>query len=239
MSVTKNSRIEFLVRTPGKKKLRELRLFYPSNFPADNLQARFNALLKAAKSGAIKQGVIATGLLPFVLAFDVLTFVTGPFEINAVWAASSWTGAARATAITNGVTSSTIALAFVPDARLDPLSYRLDEVCWNRAPRGLVPAPRHRAAADTAKSDLKVDADSKRAGEPGPGPSTPPAAIAPPVVIVAKRGGELAALVLEVLKEQLGGDLSGVETDRRLVAKDLEKMLDKGAKEWVAALKAS
>ena len=164
------------------------------------------------------------------------------FEINAVWAASSWTGAARATAITNGVTSSTIPLAFVPDARLDPVSYRLHEVCWNRAPRGLVPTPRHKAAAapapDTAKSDLEVDTDGKRAGEPGPGPSTPPAAVAPPVV-VAKRGGELAALVLDVLKEQLGGDLSGVETDRRLVAEDLEKMLDKGAKEWVAALKAS
>ncbi|ETW79432.1 hypothetical protein HETIRDRAFT_322254 [Heterobasidion irregulare TC 32-1] len=237
MSVTKNSRIELFVRTPGKKKLRELRLFYPSNFPTDNLQARFNALLKAAKSGAIKQGVIATGLLPFVLAFDVLTFVTGPFETNAVWAASSWTGAARATAITNGVTSSTIPPAFVPDARLDPVSYRLQEVCWNRAPRGLVPTPRHRAAAaaDTAKGNLEVDADSKRAGEPGPGPSTP----APAVVVVAKRGGELAALVLELLGEQLGGDLSGVETDRRLVAEDLEKMLDKGAKEWVKALRAS
>jgi len=199
MSATRNSRIEFLVRTPGKKQLREIRIFFPASCPSEDMKERFNLLIKSAKSGAIKNGVIATGMLPFVLAFDVLTFVTGPFEINAVWAASSWTGAARASAIANGVTSSKIPLSFVPSDALDTFSYRLHEICWAKAKPGLIPKPKWQG-------------------------DTPP-----------KRGAELSASILSILKDQLG-DLNGIEVDKRLISEDLEHVMEKGAKEFLKTL---
>jgi len=141
MSATKNSRIEFLVRTPNKKKLKELRFVYPSSWSADHVREEFTQLVKSAKKGAIMNGVIATSIAPFALAFDCLTFVPGPFEITAVWSASSWTGAARATGIANRITSSELPISFSPDPHLDLLRFRMHELCYQRVRGGTVSPP--------------------------------------------------------------------------------------------------
>ncbi|EPQ56935.1 hypothetical protein GLOTRDRAFT_115070 [Gloeophyllum trabeum ATCC 11539] len=142
MAATKNSRIEFLVRTPNKKKLKELRMIYPASYSAADIKDLFTDMIKKAKAGAIRNGIVSTAMLPFVLAFDVFTFISGPFEINAVWAASSWTGAAQASAISSRVTSSELPLSFASDARLNVLAYRLHEICWRKARAGAVEKPR-------------------------------------------------------------------------------------------------
>lgn len=71
MSLTKNSGIEFLVRTPKKEKLGEIRLLFPSAYPQDSLKEDFNKLIHQTKKGARKSSVIATAMTPFALAFDV------------------------------------------------------------------------------------------------------------------------------------------------------------------------
>ncbi|KDQ57394.1 hypothetical protein JAAARDRAFT_206947 [Jaapia argillacea MUCL 33604] len=148
MSATKNSKIEFLVRTPNKSKLKELRIIYPASYTSENIKEMFVDTIKKAKSGAIRNGVISTAMLPFVLTFDVLTFITGPFEINAVWAASSWTGAARASAISSRITSSELPITLTPDEKLDVVAYRLHEICWRKVsarvarPRSVIEVPR-------------------------------------------------------------------------------------------------
>lgn len=71
MSMTKSSGIEFLTRTPSKKKLIEIRLMYPAAYPSDSLKEDFNKLIKQTKKGARKGSIIATTLAPFALAFDV------------------------------------------------------------------------------------------------------------------------------------------------------------------------
>ncbi|KZT03752.1 uncharacterized protein LAESUDRAFT_728775 [Laetiporus sulphureus 93-53] len=141
MSATKNSRIEFLVRTPNKKKLKELRFVYPSSWAATDVQKQFTDLVKSAKKGAIMNGVISTCLAPVALAFDTLTFIPGPFEITAVWSASSWKGAARATGIANRITSDQLPISFSPNNSLEALKFRLHELCWRKVKAGTVASP--------------------------------------------------------------------------------------------------
>jgi len=69
--MTKNSGIEFLTRTPNKKKLKEIRLLFPDSYPAEKLKEDFNTLIKQTKKGARKSSLIATTLAPFALVFDV------------------------------------------------------------------------------------------------------------------------------------------------------------------------
>ena len=86
--MTKTSGIDFLTRTPNKKKLKEvrttlrirsestqyapqIRLMYPSDYPADQLKEDFNKLILQTKAGARKSSIIATTLVPFALVFDV------------------------------------------------------------------------------------------------------------------------------------------------------------------------
>ncbi|PCH35369.1 hypothetical protein WOLCODRAFT_139869 [Wolfiporia cocos MD-104 SS10] len=206
MSATKNSRIEFLVRTPNKKKLKELRFVYPSSMPAEHVQQQFTELVKSAKKGAIMNGVIATSLAPFALAFDTLTFIPGPFEITAVWSASSWTGAARAAGIANRITSrdGALPLSFTPDTRaLELLAFRMHEICARKARPGTVAQP-HLGGA--------------------PGENARP-----------MRGPELAGAALDVFRAY-GEDMDDVETDRMRVAEDLERCMKKAAKEWAKAV---
>lgn len=67
----------------------------------------------------------------------------GPFEINAVLAVASWQGAARASAISNGVANNKVTCSFVPDERIDHFALRLHELCWeNRKPNTPMEAPR-------------------------------------------------------------------------------------------------
>ncbi|KAH9833281.1 uncharacterized protein C8Q71DRAFT_774876 [Rhodofomes roseus] len=209
MSATKNSRIEFLIRTPNKKKLKELRFLYPKSWPAENVRQEFTELVKAAKKGAIMNGVISTCLAPFALAFDTLTFIPGPFEITAVWSASSWTGAARATGIANRVTSSSLPINFAPVPELDVLRTRMHEMCWAVAPRGAIPPP-------------------------GQGTGGAPL-VAGEHVAGIKRGPELAGAALEVFRAH-GEDMSDLQTDRTIVAEDLERCMKKAVKEWVKAI---
>lgn len=161
-------------------------------------------------------GIIATSMAPFALAFDTLTFIPGvrslflararvtsltslqPFEITAVWSASSWTGAARATGIANRVTSSSLPIAFIPDPALDMLRFRVHELCYRYVRPGTLGPPQWNGA------------------EGGP----------------VKRGPDLAGLVLEALRAH-GEDMDDLETDRRIVAEDMERCLKKAAKEWV------
>ena len=71
MSMTKNSGIEFLVRTPKEEKLGEIRILYPDSYAQESLKEDFTKLIKQTKKGARKSSVIATALTPFALAFDV------------------------------------------------------------------------------------------------------------------------------------------------------------------------
>ena len=50
-------------------------------------------------------------------------------------------------------------------------------------------------------------------------------------------GPELADIVLELLREEVGEDLSAYDTDRTRLANDIEGMLQKAAKEWVKTAK--
>ena len=52
-----------------------------------------------------------------------------------------------------------------------------------------------------------------------------------------KRSTELAGLILEMLHEQLGEDLSSYDTDRTRIAEDIEDILEKAAKEYAKAVK--
>ena len=52
------------------------------------------------------------------------------------------------------------------------------------------------------------------------------------------RGPQMASIVLDVLKEQLNGDLSAYDTDRSRLAEDMDNILQKAAKEWAKAAKA-
>ena len=54
-----------------------------------------------------------------------------------------------------------------------------------------------------------------------------------------KRGAELANVLLECLKGQLGDELgdADVELDRRRLGKDIEGILAKAAKEWAKTIK--
>lgn len=200
MSATKNSGIEFLVRTPKKDNFKELRIFYPSSYPPENMQSDFRALLKSLKRGARRNSIIATALMPFALAFDTLTFIPGPFEITTVWAATSWTGSARATSIANGVNSEKVPIILVSTASMSALTFRLHELCWHQRPDAVAPALTH---------------------------ETP------------KRGAELANVLLECLKGQLGEELgdADVERDRRRLGADIEAILTKAAKEWGKSIK--
>jgi len=139
MSATKNSGIEFLVRTPKKDKFTELRIFYPSDYPTENMQNDFTALLKHLKRGARKNSIISTALVPFALAFDTLTFIPGPFEITTVWAASSWTGSARASSIANGLNSQKVPIVLVSTASMSALTFRLHELCWHERVDAVAP----------------------------------------------------------------------------------------------------
>jgi hypothetical protein len=195
MSATKNSGIEFLVRTPKKDRFKELRIFYPSGYPPENMQSDFTALIKHLKRGARKNSIIATTLMPFALAFDTITFIPGPFEITTVWAASSWTGTARATSIANGLNSQKVPIILVSTTLISALTFRLHELCWHQRPDAVAPASMQ---------------------------ETP------------KRGAELAGVLLDCLKGQLGEELENVdvERDRRRLGSDVESILAKAAKEW-------
>ncbi|KAK4705809.1 hypothetical protein P7C70_g392, partial [Phenoliferia sp. Uapishka_3] len=201
MSWTKNSRVEFLVRTPGASDLKELRIVYPASMPAHDLQENFTAVLKATKAAAIRNGIIATAILPFVFVIEV-TFIPGPFEVNAVFAVASWTGASRAASIANGVASNKVSVAFVPDELLDHLSYRVHQLCWENRKIG-TPMEQPRWTGEH-----------------------------PPM-----QGIEMAALVLAMINRhlELGADLE-YDRDLERVSEDLEQVLLKGAKEWLAVI---
>ena len=47
-----------------------------------------------------------------------------------------------------------------------------------------------------------------------------------------QRGPELANIILQLLQEQLGQDLSAYDTDKSRLAEDIEDILQKAAKEW-------
>lgn len=51
-----------------------------------------------------------------------------------------------------------------------------------------------------------------------------------------KRGAELAQIVIDALREQLGETLKNIEVDKHRVAEDIESMLEKSAKEYVKAI---
>ncbi|KAH9919861.1 uncharacterized protein B0H18DRAFT_1026507 [Fomitopsis serialis] len=201
MSATKNSRIEALA------------FFAPTtllnSWPAENVRQEFTELVKSAKKGAIMNGVISTCLAPFALAFDTLTFIPGPFEITAVWSASSWTGAARATGIANRITSSSLPINFTTDPTLDVLRTRMHEMCWAVAPRGAIPPP------GQGSGGVPLSAGEHAAG--------------------IKRGPELAGVVLASFRAH-GEDMSDVQTDRMVVAEDLERCMKKAVKEWAKAI---
>ncbi|KAH8915166.1 hypothetical protein BT69DRAFT_1325530 [Atractiella rhizophila] len=130
VDATKNSRIEFLNRAPATSKIKELRVIYPASFPVEDIQEKFTTMLKTTKSAAIRNGVIATALLPFVFVIDTVTFLPGPFEISAIWCAASWRGASRASSMSNAVSNATIRSKFTPTPLLDSFAFRLHEHCW-------------------------------------------------------------------------------------------------------------
>ncbi|KAH7099840.1 hypothetical protein BKA62DRAFT_708978 [Auriculariales sp. MPI-PUGE-AT-0066] len=131
MSYTKSSKIEFLGRTHAQ--MEELRVIYPASFPAHNIQEMFTKMIAAVKAAAMRNAVISTAVLPVVFVFDTLTFIPGPFEINAVFAAASWTGAARASSITNGIVGGKLPVNFESDDRLDSLVHRLHIIAREEA----------------------------------------------------------------------------------------------------------
>lgn len=122
--------------------------------PAEDLQSKFTTLLKAVRAAAIRNGVISTAILPLVFVFDTLTFIrqyfylialmkdtavlisllaAGPFEVNTAWAVASWTGAARASSITNSLTNESVPISFHSSPLLDSLAFRLAELCKAKA----------------------------------------------------------------------------------------------------------
>ena len=66
----------------------------------------------------------------------------GSFEICCVWSASSWTGSARASGIASGITSDRVTLGFNPNQMLYALQFRVHELAWHKAKKGLIPTPR-------------------------------------------------------------------------------------------------
>lgn len=64
--------------------------------------------------------------------------------------------------------------------------------------------------------------------------------IAPPHWIgtgAPKRGPQLASIILELLHQELGEDLSDVLVDKTRLAEDIEMVLEKAAKEWAKLAK--
>ncbi|TFK53719.1 hypothetical protein OE88DRAFT_1655976 [Heliocybe sulcata] len=52
-------------------------MIYPASYSPDDIKELFTDMIKKARSGAIRNGIISTAMLPFVLAFDVFTFISG------------------------------------------------------------------------------------------------------------------------------------------------------------------
>lgn len=80
MDATKNSKIEFLIRTPEKKSLKELRILFPSQYSNEQLKADFTKFVQATKKGAIRNSALATAAVPFALVFDTVTF-SRPYSV--------------------------------------------------------------------------------------------------------------------------------------------------------------
>lgn len=138
---------------PKKVELSEMVLMYPSSLSGspESVREEFVHSLLRTKSKAQRDAVIATGLLPFAFAIDVLATVIWPFggllEIDGVWAYSSIRGAKIARSATkrlapggNGATQShgdvdegdeddRLHLSFVPSSRLDVLQHYLAYRC--------------------------------------------------------------------------------------------------------------
>lgn len=53
--------------------------------------------------------------------------------LRTAWAVASWTGAARASSITNSLTNETVPISFHPTPLLDSLQFRLAELCKSQA----------------------------------------------------------------------------------------------------------
>lgn len=125
-------------------------------------------------------------------------------QINAVFAVSSWTSAARSSAISNGVNSGKVSVSFTPDARLDHFAFRLHEIAFANRKEGVPMEKSHWNGED----------------EHGP-----------------LKGVELAALVLALVNAHVDlGACEAFERDLERVSEDLEAVLLKGAKEWLAVI---
>lgn len=75
MSFTKSSGVEFLMRTPDKQKLKEIRMLYPKEMPAADLKDTFVKFIGTTKKRSQRNSVISTALTPVALAFDTVTFI--------------------------------------------------------------------------------------------------------------------------------------------------------------------
>lgn len=126
-------------------------VYSPSmNLTPDQMRAEFINTVLRTKSKAMRDSVIATGLLPVSLAVDiVLIAVSGLFEVNAVWAYLNIKGAKTARSVSKRLSSSTAAantvdpekpeaemqkedklkLDFRPAARIDLLTRYLEAEC--------------------------------------------------------------------------------------------------------------
>lgn len=126
-------------------------VYSPSmNLTPDQMREEFVNTVLRAKSKAMRDSVIATGLLPVSLAVDiVLIAVSGLFEVNAAWAYFNIKGAKAARSVSKRLSSSTAAadtvdpgkpeaemqkeeklrLDFKPATRIDVLARYLQAEC--------------------------------------------------------------------------------------------------------------
>lgn len=126
------------------------------NLTPDAMREEFVNTVLRTKSKAMRDSVIATGLLPISLAVDiVLIAVSGLFEVNAAWAYFNIKGAKTARSVGKRLSSSTttaenvdpekpdaemqkedkLKLDFKPAARIDVLSHYLVAECHRVNPK--------------------------------------------------------------------------------------------------------
>jgi len=132
-------------------------VYSPSmNLTPDAMREEFVNTVLRTKSKAMRDSVIATGLLPISLAVDiVLIAVSGLFEVNAAWAYFNIKGAKTARSVGKRLSSSTataenvdpekpdaemhqeekLKLDFKPAARIDVLSQYLVAECHRVNPK--------------------------------------------------------------------------------------------------------
>ncbi|EIN14428.1 hypothetical protein PUNSTDRAFT_140725 [Punctularia strigosozonata HHB-11173 SS5] len=205
-----DSTLEALTRIPPKKKLNEAIVFVPEDpeYSSPEKKAGLEQQLEQERKGAIKRTWISGLLLPVTETIDFFNPVPiFAFEVNLAYFAFQLQGLRKATALN----SDDVQLRLEPSTHLAPLQARLRALC-------------------NARTQQQVPS----ADEPDLGPGLDEGRTAP-----GRAGGRaLAEAIVAVFTAAVPPEVAGRHAldDLEALADDIERCLQKGAKEYIKSL---